>query len=312
MAFTLPKNNSGIPLLGIGSGTYYYKATADQPANPLLVKIFSTALKEGFIHLDSAECYKNDAELKETLDTILSTTDLKREDIFITDKYYAGDGTYTTHSTFSNPYERIKAFNQYLNTPYTDLYLLHAPFIKKESHGFDLKEAWKYMQQALDEGLVKQIGVSNFAVDDIEEIWDTTKSNPQVNQIEFNAFLQNQTPGIVDYCKSKNITVEAYSPLAPIISGDLTNGAGLKFIELIDELASKYKKTRTQILLKWVIERGIVPITTTSKLERFEEFKGIFDNWNLSAADVDAITKAGAEYKPSLRKYWNPEYSKYN
>lgn len=311
MSFVLPKNNSGIPLLGIGSGTYYFKRSAEEPTNPQLVNIFSTALKDGFIHLDSAECYKNDEELKESLDKVLSSTDIKREDIFITDKYFAGDGTYTSHSSYANPYDRIKSFNEFLNTPYTDLYLLHAPFIKKESHGFDLKEAWKFMQQALDEGLVKYIGVSNFAVEDIEEIWGTTKTNPQVNQIEFNAFLQNQTPGIVDYCKSKDIVIEAYSPLAPLTSGDLTSGPGLEFIKFIDELGSKYKKTRTQILLRWVIERGIVPITTTSKVERFEELKGIFD-WSLSSEDVDAISKLGSEYKPSLRKYWKPEYSKFD
>ena len=312
MTFTLPKDSQGIPLLGIGSGTSYYKGpSSGKPINPLLVNIFSTAIKNGFGHLDSAECYGNDAELIQTLVDILANTDIKREDIFITDKYFAGDSTYTYHSTDLNPYDRIKKFTKELGTPYVDLYLLHSPFIKKETYGFDLKESWKFMQQAYDEGLVKRIGVSNFAVQDIEEIWDVTSVNPQVNQIEFNAFLQDQTPGIVEYCKSKNIVVEAYSPLAPLTGAEISSGPGLKFIQYIDSLTEKYSKTRLQILLRWVIQRGIIPITTTSKVERFDELKGVF-GWELEDTDVSEITKLGLEYKPMYRKYWKPEYTKYD
>jgi diketogulonate reductase-like aldo/keto reductase len=310
MSFTLPKNELGIPELGIGSGTYYFKREKGLPANEKLVSIFTTAIKEGFIHLDSAECYGNDIELKEALKKVLDSG-IKRENIFITDKYFSGDGSYTSHSEYANPYDRLKKLTSEIGTPYIDLYLLHAPFIKKETHGFDLKEAWNYMQQAKDEGLAKIIGVSNFTVDDIKQIWDVTATNPQVNQIEFNAFLQNQTPGIVEFCQSNNIVVEAYSPLAPITSADLTQGPGLNFGQYLESLAVKYQKTKMEILLRWVIQRGIVPITTTSKVERFTEMKGIF-GWELDISEVDEISKLGSEYKPVFRKYWKPEFGKYD
>lgn len=311
MSFKLPVDELGIPLLGIGSGTYFFKRDSNAGANEQLVNIFSSAVKEGFIHLDSAEIYGNDLELNETLKNVLSSGEIKREDLFITDKFFVGDGSFTKRSSFANPYDRIKKFNEYLNTPYVDLYLLHAPFIKSETHGYSLKEAWKFMQQAYDEGLAKRIGISNFTVDDIKEILDTTKINPQVNQIEFNAFLQNQTPEIVQFCKSNNIVVEAYSPLAPLTGADLSQGAGLKFAEYLDQLAEKYSKTKTQILLRWVIQMGIVPITTTSKVERLIELKGVF-GWELEASDVEEITKLGAAYKPVYRKYWKPEFSKFD
>ncbi|ONH72202.1 NADPH-dependent conjugated polyketone reductase C1 [Pichia kudriavzevii] len=309
MTFKLPTDKSGIPLIGIGSGTYYYKKDKHAPVNEQLVKIFTTAVKEGFVHLDSAEVYGNDAELRDALKQLVGGG-FKREDIFITDKYYAGDGSYSAHSPFSNPYERIKSLVKELNTSYVDLYLLHAPFIKKESHGFDLKEAWKYLQQAKDEGLAKRIGVSNFGVEDLKEIIGTTATDPEVNQIEYNAFLQNQTPGIVEFSQSHNIAVEAYSPLAPITSGDLTQGKGLEFAKYLEELGAKYGKTNTQILLRWVIQTNVIPITTTSKVERLQELKGVF-GWELEASEVSKISELGKAYG-TLRKYWKPEYSKYD
>ncbi|TID23837.1 hypothetical protein CANINC_003129 [Pichia inconspicua] len=310
MAFKLPKTESGVPLLGIGSGTAYYKQSADAPPNPQLIKIFETAVKEGFTHLDSAECYGNDAELKAALENV-TKQGVSRDEIFITDKYYSGDASHSIHSKYANPYDRIKKLTEELGTPYIDLYLLHSPFVSKEVNGFDLKEAWKYVQQALDDGLVKMIGVSNFRVEDIEEIWNTTKTNPQVNQIEFNAFLQNQTPGIVQFCQSHGILVEAYSPLAPLTTADLTKGAGLEFDQFLTELSKKYSKTKTQLLLRWVIQQNIVPITTTSKVERFEEYKGIFE-FELAESDVEKIKELGNAYKPVIRKYWIPEFGHYD
>lgn len=310
MNFELPKSENGIPLLGIGSGTAYYKRTSNLPFNEKLVKIFTTAIENGFVHLDSAEIYDNDQELKETLKRALKTK-IERENLFITDKYYIGDESFKNHSKFKNPYERIKILLETLETPYIDLYLIHSPFIKKEIHGFDLKEAWEYMQKCYDEGLVKRIGVSNFTIDNINEIWDTTKTNPMVNQIEFSAFLQNQTPGIVEFCQSKDITIEAFSPLSPITVADISKEAGLNFVFYLDQMGEKYSKTRLQVLLRWMIQIGIIPITTTSKEERFEEYKGIF-NWSLNSSEIQKITNLGTAYKPVFRKYWKPEFDKYN
>lgn len=309
MSFKLPKNELGIPLLGLGLGTFHYRPE-EAAVNQKVIEIFDSAIASGLTHIDSAEYYENDAEVKIILMNALSNGKAKRSDIFITDKYFCGTGSYLTRSSYKNPYDRIKKLLEYLDTPYIDLYLLHAPFIKKETHGFDLKEAWGFVQQAYDEGLVKKIGVSNFSVADIEEIWDNTKTNPQVNQIEFHAFLQEQTPGIVEFCQSRGITVQAYSPLAPLNSGvDFTTGPALQFNELLDKLAAKYGKTKTQVLLRWVIQRGIVPISTTSKIERLEELKGVFD-WELQSSEVDGVTKLGS--KSRIRKYWRTEYGHYD
>lgn len=302
----------GIPLLGFGSGTYYVKEEGAPEVNEVLVSMFVTAMKEGFVHLDSAECYGNDLELRQALKAVINDGTYKREDLFITDKYFSGgDGSYDSHSECANPYDRLQKFLKEVDTPYVDLFLLHAPFIKEETHGFDLKGAWKFMQQCKDEGLAKKIGVSNFEVKDLEELWGSTATNPEVNQIEYNAFLQDQTPGVVEWCRSHNVVMEAYSPLGPLYKADLTQGVGLQFKQLLDELSAKYFKSENQILLRWVIEQGIIPISTTSKAERLAELKGVF-GWKMDKEDVLKIETLGKEYKPRLRQWWNPEFGKYN
>lgn len=302
----------GIPLLGFGSGTYYFKEDGDNEVNQVLVNMQIAALKAGFTHMDSAECYGNDRELRESLQVVINDGTYKREDLFITEKYYSGaNGSYEGHSKSANPYARLQKFLEDVNTPYVDLYLLHAPFIQKETHGFDLKGAWKFMQQCKDEGLAKRIGVSNFEVKDLEEIWGSTETNPEVNQIEYNAFLQDQTPGVVEFCRKNNVILEAYSPLGPLYKGDLTQGVGLQFKILLEALSNKYHRSENQILLRWVIEEGIIPISTTSKQERLEELKGVF-GWKMDKEDVEKIETLGKQYKPTLRQWWIPEFKKYD
>ena len=112
-----------------------------------------------------------------------------------------------------DPIEGLETSLKRNNLEYVDLYLLHSPFISKEKNGFTLEEAWKQMEQLYKQGKAKNIGVSNFSVDDLQKLMATAEILPQVNQIEYNAFLLNQTPGIVRFCQDHKILVAAYSPL---------------------------------------------------------------------------------------------------
>ncbi|GME66757.1 unnamed protein product [[Candida] boidinii] len=296
----------GIPNIGYGTGTKWYKYGNDT-LDTNLVSTLVTALKKGINHIDSAEVYNTDLEIAEAI----KQSGIKRSELFLTDKYFAGDGTYTGHSKESNPYLRLKKILSIWDTEYVDLYLLHAPFIKKESHGFTLKEAWNFLEKAKEEGLAKHIGVSNFKIEDLEIISENAKYKPEVNQIEFNAFLQNQTPGIVDYCQKNNILVEAYSPLGPLYKGDLSTAAGKAFDDYVTELSEKYSVSKLQILLRWVQKKGIVPISTSSKPERMDEFLSL-SKLELTDEEVKKITELGSDYTPQLRQYWKPEYSKFD
>lgn len=293
-------NGNTIPAVGYGVGTKWLKFGVDE-TDENVVKGVQLALETGSLHIDGAEIYNTNVEIG----IALEKSGVKREDIFITDKYLSGDGSYKVRLSKANPYEALKADLKELKTDYVDLYLIHTPFIKKETHGFDLVEAWKYVEQLLDDGLAKNIGVSNFSVEDLEVILKSNpKHKPVINQIEFNAYLQNQTPGIVEFTKANNILVEAYSPLGPLFKGSPG-----PIDDYVQKLASKYGKTDSQILLRSVLQRGILPITTSSKQERIKASLEIFD-FELTKEEVDEIYKLGEQ--KTLRQYWVNEYSKYD
>lgn len=294
----------GIPAIGFGTGTKWFKYGNDT-VDDNLISTLVKAVDSGLVHIDGAEVYNTDLEIGSVVEKCKVNDN--RDKFWITNKYFAGDSTYKARSKEANPYEALKVALIKNKLKYVDLYLLHAPFIKRDVHGFDLKGAWKFMEQIQKEGLAKNIGVSNFAVEHLKEVIDGADIKPVVNQIEFNAFLQDQTPGIVQYCKANKILIEAYSPLAPLYKGDPSVKASSELNKFVDELAQKYGKTSCQILLKWVLELGIVPITTTSKESRMKEYVDIFD-FQLTGNEVEEITRIGSTHPP-LRQYWTNDFS---
>lgn len=293
-------NGNTIPAVGYGVGTKWFKFGQNQIDDDVTNAV-QAAIETGAIHIDGAEVYNTNEEIGKALINV----GVKREDVFITNKYFAGDGSYTFRSTEANPYDALKADLKILNVDYVDLYLIHAPFIKNETHGFDLCGAWQYLEKLVDDGYARNIGVSNFTKEDVEVILNSKpKYKPVINQIEYNAYLQNQTPGIVEFSMANGILVEAYSPLGPLLKGKPG-----PIDELVNKLATKYSKTDGQILLRSVLQNGILPITTSSKRERIKASLEIFD-FELTNDEVNEINKLGEQ--KTLRQYWTNEYSKYD
>ncbi|ODQ81353.1 hypothetical protein BABINDRAFT_7156 [Babjeviella inositovora NRRL Y-12698] len=299
--FTLPVTGDKIPAVAYGVGTKWFKG-GEKSFNHSLVKTITQAIDAGLTHIDGAEIYGTDGELGAAIAEAIKAGK-PRSDLWITNKYFSGTSAYSFRSKADNPLSAIKEQLKEVGVEYFDLYLLHSPWIKKEAHGFSLQEAWQYLEQAKDLGLVKNIGVSNFGVEPLKEILQVAKLAPQVNQIEFNAYLQNQTPGIVEFSQKNNILVTAYSPLAPLYKGPGPIDPA------VAALSKKYGKSDTQVLLRWVIQRGILPITTTGKTERLTEILDIFD-FELTQEEVDEISRLGSQ--KTLRLYWNEEYSKFD
>lgn len=297
--FTLSNGNK-IPAIAIvGTGTRWYKQeeTADNFSQDLVDQLKYALTLPGTVHLDAAEVYRTYPEFSEAL----KQTSKPRDEIFITDKYS------TQLKVTKDPIEGLETSLKRNNLEYVDLYLLHSPFISKEKNGFTLEEAWQQMEQLYKEGKAKNIGVSNFSVDDLQKLMATAKILPQVNQIEHNAFLLNQTPGIVNFCQDHKILVEAYSPLGPF---QKKSEANAEFYEYIKSLAEKYGKTEAQVLLRWVADNGILPVTTSSKKERIENAQNLF-TFDLTKEEVEKITELGRKNK-AQRLYWNSEYDKFN
>lgn len=278
-------SGSLIPAIGFGTGTKWFKLGRDEIDEKLITTV-ANAIKLGFNHIDGAEIYNTDNEIGQAI--IRSGVD--RKSLWITDKYFSGDGTYSNRSPQPNPYEALKADLARFKLDYVDLYLIHTPFITKDTHGFTLIEAWKYVEKLHEEGLAKNIGVSNFAVEHIQQILDSKpKYLPLVNQIEFSPYLQNQTPGIVEFSQKHGILVEAYGPLAP-----LTKAKPGPLDSLLEKLTKKYSRSDTQILLRWVIQKGVLPITTSSNEKRLTEILDVY-NFKLEDSDVEEITKVGQQ-----------------
>lgn len=178
-----------------------------------------------------------------------------------------------------------------LGVDYVDLFLIHSPFFTTEqTHGYTLEQAWEALVEAKKAGKVREIGISNAAIPHLEKLFAASPSPeyyPVVNQIEFHPFLQNQSKNIVRFCQEHGILVEAFSPLAPLARVE-TNALA----ETLKRLAEKYKKTEAQVLLRYTLQRGILPVTTSSKESRLKESLNLFD-FELTDEEVNEINKIG-------------------
>nr|QFR37191.1 aldo-keto reductase [Cyberlindnera americana] len=279
-SFKLTSGQS-IPAIGFGSGTAWriQKTSADSDGSLITGLIDQTkqAIKCGYMHIDTAEAYFTHEEVG----LGIKAADIAREKLFVVDKWSPGCYEKTKSS---GPYESLTTALKEMGLDYVDCYLIHHP-IKKTP--ISLEDAWKEMEKLVAEGLTKSIGVSNFDVEGLEQIKKFANIQPVVNQIEFHAYLQDQTPGIVEYCQKNNILIEGFCPLAPIM-----RAAPGPVDDLLPQLAEKYGKSETQILLRWVYEHGILPLTTSSKAERLAEALDIF-TFELEKADIEKISEVG-------------------
>ncbi|KAL6940430.1 hypothetical protein ACO0QE_004330 [Hanseniaspora vineae] len=298
--FSILSNGSKIPAIGVGCGSKWFKEedTEDTFREPLVEQLVYTLSLPGIVHIDGAECYKTYPEIAKAYAKIQSCAETKkpRSDIWFTDKY----STPTKYS--ENPVEAIDKQLGKTGLEYVDLYLLHSPFIDKEKYGFDIVGAWKYMETLYKQGKAKNIGVSNFNVEDLSKILESCEVKPVVNQIEFSPFLLNQSPGIYDFCIENGILIEAYSTLRLFL---IDHDKEDPFYLYVDELSSKYGKSASQVVLRWAEHKGVLPITTSSNPSRIAEAHYLYaDGFALAPEEVEQITLLGSKHEP-LRQSWS-------
>lgn len=296
--FTLSNGNK-IPFVGYGTGTKWFKADNPDVVDEKTVDALLLALESGQYHIDTAEIYNTHLEVATALKRFQEKhPDFKRSDLWITDKFFAKN---------QSPLKTVTETLKLLNLEYLDLYLIHSPFFEKTGaeKTTTLELVWKEIEELYEQGKVKNIGVSNFRVSDLEELFKIAKVQPVVNQIEYNALLQEQSPGIVEFSQKHDILVEAYSPLGPLYKtkGDATY---VKLDAEIEKLAAKYKKTTGEILLRWTIQNKVLPVTTSAKKQRIIESISVYD-FELSPEDQKAITDIG-KLLPPVRQYWEGFY----
>ncbi len=244
--------NDGNVIPHIGFGTY--KATEEEG-----IAAVKLALQKGYRLLDTAAKYENEVAVGRGI----KESGVAREEIVVTTKVWRENLGY------DQTLAAFEASLQKLGLDYVDLYLIHWPANFK-NFGEDWKQVnaatWRAMEDLQATGKIKSIGVSNFLETHLEALLETAKVIPAVNQIEFHpGYWQENT---VRFCKENGIITEAWSPLA---RGKVFENPVLKTI------ADKYRKSVSQVCLRWCIEHGVVPIPKSTTPERIEDNLGIFD-----------------------------------
>lgn len=280
------KTVSGKPLvIGTGTGTKWKKGQdKESDISKPLVEQLELSIKKGFYHLDTAETYGTQSEVGYAL----REYGVKREDVWVTTKY-------SPWSPIDGPLVNLKQDLDLLGTNYVDLYLIHVNKWKPDGKE-NLDSAWRELIETKKQGLAKHIGVSNFSVEALETIIKISKEYgdeylPEFNQIEFHPYLKNQFPGLYDFCQKNQILIEAYAPLTPItrVEGDHP----LKTI--LPPLSEKYNKTEAQILLRWVLQKNVLPITTSANEKRIEQSLDVYD-FALTDEEVEVIDNVETEF----------------
>ncbi len=256
--------NNGINMPGIGLGVF-------QVENDATAEIVKNAIEVGYRSIDTAAIYGNEAGVGEGIKQALATMDLKREDLFITSKVWNAGLSYD---------ETVAAYEeslQKLGLEYLDLYLIHWPGKNKYA------ESWKALEDLYTAGKIKAIGVCNFNVSHLQDLLNSARVIPVINQVEFHPRLQQVE--LRAFCKEHNIQLEAWAPLMQ---------GGLLEDPTIAEIAKKYGKSISQIILRWDIQNGVVTIPKTVNKERMVQNASIFD-FSLTEEELQIINAMNLE-----------------
>ncbi|MFQ6608906.1 MAG: aldo/keto reductase [Fidelibacterota bacterium] len=260
--------NNGVemPLFGLG--------TFQSPRGKIVQDAVQCALKTGYRLIDTAKIYGNEKDVGISI----RNSGIPREEIFVTTKLWNSDHGYD--SAIAACRTSLKS----LGLDFVDLYLIHWPV-----EGLRL-ESWRALETLYDEGKCRSIGVSNYMIGHLEELLEFCHVIPAVNQIEFSPYLY--LTELLEFCQDQNIQLEAYSPL--------TKGRKLEDSQLIT-IADKYSKSTAQILIRWVLQKGVVVIPKSSHKERIVENSEVFD-FSISPGDMLQLDS----FNENLRTAWDP------
>ena len=245
-------NGLKMPMLGLGVYDMYGKDAE---------RAIISALETGYRLIDTASMYENETEVGEAW----LKSGINREDLFITTKVNNEDqGFDSTLNAFEVSLAKLK-------TDYVDLYLIHWP-IKKSR-----KDSWKALELIYLEGRAKAIGVANYLIPFLNELYEYAEIVPAVNQVEFSPYLYQSD--LLTHCNNIGIRLQAYTPLL--------RGLKLNDPKLI-AIAHKYNKSTAQIKLRWCVQHGVCPIPKSVNPIRLRENFEIFD-FQISAMDMDIL-----------------------
>jgi len=276
---TLPLPSSAIRIPQLGFGVY------QSPPNQC-TKSCLNALKAGYRHIDTAQYYVNEAEVGEAL----KQTNIPRSEIFVTTKVLgAGGSVQKSYQKCIESIQKIDGANGYV-----DLFLIHSASGSKEKR----KEMWLALERLYTEGKAKSIGVSNWGTGHIEEMQSYAEEVkiPHVNQIELHPWCQQSK--IVQYCERKQIVIEAYSPLVRNYKAN---------DETLVKIAKGCGKSTAQVLIRWCLQRGFVPLPKSDNPQRIAENADVYD-FELSEASMKILNGLDQAAGGSIVQWVDNEY----
>lgn len=253
-------NSVEIPCVGFG--------TWQTPDGETTVQSVLAALAAGYRHVDTAAVYGNEKGVGDAI----KKSEINREELFITSKLWnSARGYETTLAAFEVTMEKLQ-----LET--LDLYLIHWPAAKGDPADWQKTnlDTWRAFEHLYNTKRIRAIGVSNFLPHHLEPLIKNATVKPMVNQIEFHpGFMQKE---VVDFCRSNNILVEAWSPLA---TGKMLKNATLCAI------AAKYGKSVAQLCIRWCLQNDTLPLPKSVTPSRIRENARVFD---FAVSDEDMAT----------------------
>ncbi len=248
--------NDGRSIPQIGLGVW-------QTPNDVAVMAVETALKAGYRHIDTAAIYQNEEGVGEGL----RTSNVRREDIFLTTKVWNDD------QGFDSTLAAMDASLRRLGTDYVDLYLIHWP----SAYRGKFIDTWKALIRLREEGKARSIGVSNFEGDYLEEIIAATGVTPALNQVQLHPRFQQRA--LRAKHEKLGVLTESWSPLG---QGKLLDDP------VIGDIASRHGKSAAQVIIRWHLDSGLIVIPKSVTPSRIVENFDVFD-FALSEEDKAAI-----------------------
>ena len=278
----LPLRGGAGRMPALGFGTLIPNAAETRKAT-------TTALGAGFRHFDCSERYRNEEDVGHSFREAIQAGWIQRGDLFITTKLW------NNNHRPERVQPAIESSCKRLQVEYIDLYLMHTPYAFRPGddqdprdendnviydEGITLMDTWRAMEDLVNRGLCKAIGLSDVSLEQLRQVTDQARIKPSVVQLESHPYLPETE--ILDFCNLNGLVMLAFAPL----------GHGIKPGVLADPvvlaIANRVNKTPAQVLLAWAVQRGTAILTTPKNLDRAKE------NFNISALPADAMDQINA------------------
>lgn len=271
----LGRSGVKIPVLGLGTWALWAASSRIPKSDDEAVRALRLGLELEMRFIDTAEMYGHGDSEKIVAEAVKS----ERENVFIATKVSP------QHFSYEDVIKACEASLRRLETSYIDLYQLHWP-----NQSIPIKDTMKAMERLAADGKIRHIGISNFSVRQTREAQGAlSKSVLAANQVEYSLIERSIEQDLLSYAQKEHITIIAYSPVA---RGEIARGGAGESWQVLDKIASKYGKTRTQVALNWLIAKdAVVAIPKAGTLSHVKENAGAA-GWRMSKEDSETLSRA--------------------